>query len=152
VAAALELHARAGVAAATVLALAARSGVAGAATRATPVAPGSLGPLGPQPAPGCPRPERPGSPRPYLACAGVTGNDAHAPRPRWGCWPTGPRRDEGGAGRRNEGGAGVAEDGQVERGCAARLCFLCTTGNLREGSWLSGSTPEPTRNRTDQIA
>ena len=39
-AAALELHAHAGVAAATVLALAARSGVAGAATLATPVAPG----------------------------------------------------------------------------------------------------------------
>jgi len=110
------------------------------------------GQLGPPPAPGCPRPERPGSPRPYLACARVTGNDAHTPRPRWGCWPTGPRRDEGGAGRRNEGGAGVAEDGQVERGCAARLCFLCARGNPREGSWLYGSTPEPTHNRTDQIA
>ena len=143
-AAALELHARAGVAAATVLSLAARSGGAGAATRATPVAWGSQGPLGPPPAPGCPRPERPGSPRPYLACARVTGNDAHTPRLRWGCWPTGPRWDEG--------GAGAAEDGQVERGCAARLYFLCTTGNPREGSWLYGSTPEPTCNRTDQIA
>ena len=53
-AAALELHARAGVAAATVLSLAARSGVAGAATPAQPPVLGSLGSL---PAPGCPRPE-----------------------------------------------------------------------------------------------
>jgi len=65
------------VAAAAVPALAARVGVAGAATRAPPAAPG------------CPRPERPGSPRPHLACAGVTGNDAHAPAHAWAAGPQG---------------------------------------------------------------
>jgi hypothetical protein len=49
------------------------------------------------------------------------------------------------------GGGGKGRTRFASRGLG-RLSLLCTTDDPREGSRLDGSTPEPTRNRTDKIA